>query len=179
MMAFLMLMRTGFLVLMAAALPIAGAAGGTKIGSQAFDKMIAWTIAWLLVKPVGAFVIGCSAMLFLKATPTISNPDNGDALMALTGVILLCAAALVLPSLMRMIVPTSALSAAVAVVPPPVRHSSPRDEGRRDDGPAAVHRPALRWRAARRQRLLPAPLVATPHDYRCGATGPGQLRWRR
>ncbi|MBM4527239.1 hypothetical protein GS462_25410 [Rhodococcus hoagii] len=104
-MAFLMLMRTGFLVLMAAALPIAGAAGGTKIGSQAFDKMIAWTIAWLLVKPVGAFVIGCSAMLFLKATPTISNPDNGDALMALTGVILLCAAALVLPSLMRMIVP--------------------------------------------------------------------------
>ncbi|NKR59204.1 hypothetical protein GS474_10515 [Rhodococcus hoagii] len=42
-----MLMRTGFLVLMAAALPIAGAAGGTKIGSQAFDKMIAWTIAWL------------------------------------------------------------------------------------------------------------------------------------
>ncbi|WP_254699380.1 hypothetical protein [Rhodococcus sp. SGAir0479] len=104
-MAFLMLMRTGFLVLMAAALPIAGAAGGTKVGSQAFDKMIAWTIAWLLVKPVGAFVIGCSAMLFLKATPTITNPENGDAMMALTGVILLCAAALVLPSLMRMIVP--------------------------------------------------------------------------
>lgn len=104
-MAFLMLMRTGFLVLMAAALPIAGAAGGTKVGSQAFDKMIAWTIAWLLVKPVGAFVIGCSAMLFLKATPTITDPENGDAMMALTGVILLCAAALVLPSLMRMIVP--------------------------------------------------------------------------
>lgn len=104
-MAFLMLLRTGFLVLMAAALPIAGAAGGTKIGSQAFDKMIAWTIAWLLVKPVGAFVIGCSAMLFLKATPTITDPDNGDALMALSGVILLCSAALVLPALMRMIVP--------------------------------------------------------------------------
>ncbi|MGW4482097.1 hypothetical protein [Rhodococcus triatomae] len=104
-MAFLMLMRTGFLVLMAAALPIAGAAGGTKVGSQAFDKMIAWTIAWLLVKPVGAFVIGCSAMLFLKATPTITDPEQGDAMMALTGVILLCAAALVLPALMRMIVP--------------------------------------------------------------------------
>lgn len=100
-MAFLMLMRTGFLVLMAAALPIAGAAGGTKVGSQAFDKMISWTIAWLLVKPVGAFVIGCSAMLFIEA----ADPRTGDAMMALTGVILLCAAALVLPALMRMIVP--------------------------------------------------------------------------
>ncbi len=74
-MAFLMLMRTGFLVLMAAALPIAGAAGGTKIGSQAFDKMIAWTIAWLLVKPVGAFVMAarrcCSSRRHRRSrTPT-------------------------------------------------------------------------------------------------------------
>lgn len=105
MMAFLMLLRTGFLVMMTVALPIAGAAGGTKVGSQAFDKMLSWTIAWLLVKPVGAFVIGCAAILFVEATPTISDPENGDGLMALSGVILLCAAALVLPSLMRLIVP--------------------------------------------------------------------------
>ncbi|MDV6296501.1 proline-rich domain-containing protein [Rhodococcus aetherivorans] len=105
MMAFLMLLRTGILVLMAAALPIAGAAGGTKVGSQAFEKMLAWTIAFLLVKPVGAFVIGVSAILFLEATPTITDPENGDGFMALSGVITLCAAALVLPSLMRLIVP--------------------------------------------------------------------------
>ncbi|MFF0284074.1 hypothetical protein ACFYSW_27580 [Rhodococcus aetherivorans] len=104
-MAFLMLLRTGILVLMAAALPIAGAAGGTKVGSQAFEKMLAWTIAFLLVKPVGAFVIGVSAILFLEATPTITDPDNGDGFMALSGVITLCAAALVLPALMRLIVP--------------------------------------------------------------------------
>ncbi|KDE10048.1 hypothetical protein [Rhodococcus aetherivorans] len=104
-MAFLMLLRTGILVLMAAALPIAGAAGGTKVGSQAFEKMLAWTIAFLLVKPVGAFVIGVSAILFLEATPTITDPENGDGFMALSGVITLCAAALVLPSLMRLIVP--------------------------------------------------------------------------
>ncbi|WP_330767003.1 hypothetical protein [Rhodococcus sp. M8-35] len=105
MMAFLMLLRTGILVLMAAALPIAGAAGGTKVGSQAFEKMLAWTIAFLLVKPVGAFVIGVSAILFLEATPTITDPENGDGFMALSGVITLCAAALVLPALMRLIVP--------------------------------------------------------------------------
>ncbi len=42
-MAFLLLMRMGLLVVITAALPIAGAAGGTKIGSQAYEKMIAWT----------------------------------------------------------------------------------------------------------------------------------------
>ncbi|MBX4171898.1 hypothetical protein K3M35_25265 [Rhodococcus sp. DMU2021] len=105
MMAFLMLLRTGILVLMAAALPIAGAAGGTKVGSQAYEKMLAWTITFLLVKPVGAFVIGVSAILFLEATPTITDPENGDGFMALSGVITLCAAALVLPALMRLIVP--------------------------------------------------------------------------
>ncbi|WP_277371993.1 hypothetical protein [Rhodococcus rhodochrous] len=105
MMAFLMLLRTGILVLMAAALPIAGAAGGTKVGSQAYEKMLAWTIAFLLVKPVGAFVIGVSAILFLEATPTITDPENGDGFMALSGVITLSAAALVLPALMRLIVP--------------------------------------------------------------------------
>lgn len=104
-MAFLMLLRSGFLVLMAAALPIAGSAGGTKVGSQAYDKMLAWTFAFLMVKPVGAFVIGVSGMLFLEATPPITDPEEGDGLMALTGVIMLCAAALVLPALMRLIVP--------------------------------------------------------------------------
>ncbi|QQM55689.1 hypothetical protein [Rhodococcus pyridinivorans] len=104
-MAFLMLLRTGILVLMAAALPIAGAAGGTKVGSQAYEKMLAWTIAFLLVKPVGAFVIGVSAILFLESAPTLTDPTGEDGFMALSGVITLCAAALVLPALMRLIVP--------------------------------------------------------------------------
>ncbi|WP_138846319.1 hypothetical protein [Rhodococcus pyridinivorans] len=105
MMAFLMLLRTGILVLMAAALPIAGAAGGTKVGSQAYEKMLAWTIAFLLVKPVGAFVIGVSAILFLESAPTLTDPTGEDGFMALSGMITLCAAALVLPALMRLIVP--------------------------------------------------------------------------
>ncbi|WP_301850168.1 hypothetical protein [Rhodococcus pyridinivorans] len=104
-MAFLMLLRTGILVLMAAALPIAGAAGGTKVGSQAYEKMLAWTIAFLLVKPVGAFVIGVSAILFLESAPTLTDPTGEDGFMALSGVITLSAAALVLPALMRLIVP--------------------------------------------------------------------------
>ncbi|MBM4509762.1 hypothetical protein GS421_13365 [Rhodococcus hoagii] len=66
--------------------------------------MIAWTIAWLLVKPVGAFVIGLGDAV-LKATPTISNPRQRGRADGTDRRDLLCAAALVLPSLMRMIVP--------------------------------------------------------------------------
>ncbi|MFD4184153.1 hypothetical protein ACFWPB_24160, partial [Rhodococcus sp. NPDC058514] len=72
-MAFLLLMRQGLLVLAVAALPIAATAGGTKIGSTAYEKMLAWVLALLLFKPVGAFVIGISAMLFMK-----SAPENED-----------------------------------------------------------------------------------------------------
>jgi hypothetical protein len=91
------------LVVITAALPIAGAAGGTKIGSQAYEKMIAWTLAFLLFKPVGSFVIGVAAMLFMQSAP--SRDENGGAMTALIGALLLCSAALVLPSLMRLIVP--------------------------------------------------------------------------
>ena len=77
---------------------IAGAAGGTKVGSQAYEKMLAWTIAFLLGKPVGAFVIGVSAILFLEATPTITDPENGDGFMALSGVIRTLMVSWVLPA---------------------------------------------------------------------------------
>lgn len=103
MMAFLLLMRMGLLVVVSAALPIAGAAGGTKIGSQAYEKMIAWTLAFLLFKPVGSFVIGIAAMLFMQSAP--SRDSAGGAMTALVGAMLLGSAALVLPSLMRVIVP--------------------------------------------------------------------------
>ncbi|MFK4362308.1 hypothetical protein [Rhodococcus sp. 27YEA6] len=102
-MAFLLLMRMGLLVVICAAIPIAGAAGGTKIGSQAYEKMIAWTLAFLLFKPVGSFVIGVAAMLFMQSAP--SRDENGGAMTALIGALLLCSAALVLPSLMRLVTP--------------------------------------------------------------------------
>ncbi|NKW21573.1 hypothetical protein GS961_03860 [Rhodococcus hoagii] len=79
--------------------------------------------------------------------------------------ILLCAAALVLPSLMRMIVPNvgalggggsgAAAGAALGAL-------AMKGAGMMAGGGAPT---ALRWRAAewrRLQRLLPAPLVATP-----------------
>ncbi|MCW4356156.1 hypothetical protein ONR57_22885 [Hoyosella sp. YIM 151337] len=121
-MLLVMIFRSGVLVLAAAALPIAGAAGGTRVGSQAFDKLIAWIIAFLLIKPVGAFVIGVAALLFMRSAP--SNEDAGGPFTAVVGAILLASVALVLPALMRLIVPAlsalggggSGLAAAAGVV---------------------------------------------------------------
>ena len=106
MMAFLLLMRMGMLVVVSAFLPIVASAGGTRIGASAYDRLIAWTVAMLLFKPVGAFVIGIAAMLFAQSAP--SQEQDGGAMTAVIGALLLACTALVLPSLMKLLMPESA-----------------------------------------------------------------------
>lgn len=117
-MAFLLIMRMGMLVVVSAFLPIVAAAGGTRIGAGAYDRLIAWTLAFLLFKPVGAFVIGISAMLFAQSAP--SQEADGGIMTAVVGALLLACTALVLPSLMKLLLPEAAggaggLAAAAAV----------------------------------------------------------------
>lgn len=106
MMAFLLLMRNGMLVVVSAFLPIVAAAGGTRVGAGAYDKLISWTLAFLLFKPVAAFVIGISAMLFAQSAP--SQDDDGGAMGAVVGAMLLACTAFVLPSLMKLLMPQTA-----------------------------------------------------------------------
>lgn len=103
---FLLLMRMGMLVVVSAFLPIAAAAGGTRIGASAYERLIAWTLAFLLFKPVGAFVIGISAMLFAQSAP--SQDQDGGMMTAVVGALLLACTALVLPSLMKLLMPEAA-----------------------------------------------------------------------
>ncbi|OZC42640.1 hypothetical protein CH289_26965 [Rhodococcus sp. RS1C4] len=103
---FLLLMRMGMLVVVSAFLPIAAAAGGTRIGASAYERLIAWTLAFLLFKPVGAFVIGISAMLFAQSAP--SQDNDGGMMTAVVGALLLACTALVLPSLMKLLMPEAA-----------------------------------------------------------------------
>jgi type IV secretion system protein TrbL len=105
-MVFLLLMRMGMLVVVSAFLPIAAAAGGTRIGASAYERLIAWTLAFLLFKPVGAFVIGISAMLFAQSAP--SQDQDGGMMTAVVGALLLACTALVLPSLMKLLMPEAA-----------------------------------------------------------------------
>ncbi|MFW0873015.1 hypothetical protein [Rhodococcoides corynebacterioides] len=106
MMAFLLLMRNGMLVIVSAFLPIVAAAGGTRVGAGAYDKLISWTLAFLLFKPVAAFVIGISAMVFAQSAP--SQEQDGGAMGAVIGAMLLACSAFVLPSLMKLLMPQTA-----------------------------------------------------------------------
>ncbi len=99
-MAGLLLLRSGLLIVVTAAMPIAAAAGGTKVGSQAFDKMLAWAIAFLLFKPVGSLILGVAAMTFAAA-----GKFEDDGTSSLVGVLLLAGCAFVMPAIMRLIAP--------------------------------------------------------------------------
>ncbi|NUS43459.1 MAG: hypothetical protein HOQ24_07215, partial [Mycobacteriaceae bacterium] len=93
----LLVIRQALLIVVVAAIPIAASAAGTGPGSQAYKKLIAWSIAFVLFKPVGAIV-------YLVAFSAAGAPDaNGQ--QRLLGLILLALAGLVLPALMRMIAP--------------------------------------------------------------------------
>ena len=93
----LLVVRQALLIVVVGAIPIAAAAAGTGPGSQAYKKLIAWSIAFALFKPVGALV-------YLIAFEAAGAPQASGQ-QRLLGLILLALAGLVLPALMRMIAP--------------------------------------------------------------------------
>ena len=93
----MLLMRQAMLIVVVSAIPLAAASSGTGPGSSAYQKMIAWTIAFLLFKPVGALVY----MIAFTAVRTKSN----DPQLILLGIILLGMSVFVLSALMRLIAP--------------------------------------------------------------------------
>ncbi|WP_280362798.1 hypothetical protein [Nocardia wallacei] len=100
----MLVVRQALLVLVVAALPIAAAAGGTGPGSQAYKRMLAWALAFVLWKPVGAL---CYAIAFTAAG---ANDPAGqqDPQLVLLGLVLLLMVAVVLPALMRLVAPAVA-----------------------------------------------------------------------
>ncbi|WP_216898997.1 hypothetical protein [Nocardia alni] len=108
----LAIVRQGMLVVAAGVLPLAAAASGTNIGRNSYNKLIAWIIAFMLFKPVAAIVY---MIAFLTAgntsdlTPAGGLPDADQAQRMLVAIVLLGSVAFVLPTLMRLIVPTVGL----------------------------------------------------------------------
>ncbi|GAA1083336.1 hypothetical protein GCM10009648_22200 [Tsukamurella spumae] len=96
----LLVIRQVMLIVVVAFVPIAATWSGTGPGSQSYDKLKQWTIAFLLFKPIGAlvYVIAFSA----------AGDKSDDFQMKLLGMILLAMVALVLPSLMRLVAPAVA-----------------------------------------------------------------------
>jgi hypothetical protein len=98
----LLMIRSGVIVLFAAALPLAAATSGSAWGKSWFEKLTGWTLAFVLYKPVAATVY---------ATAIWMMQNSGDATSVIAGVALTLVAILALPALIKLLVPaTSALA---------------------------------------------------------------------
>ncbi|PPJ02272.1 hypothetical protein C5E43_26915 [Nocardia cyriacigeorgica] len=94
----MLVVRQALLVLVVAVIPLAAAASGTGPGSQSYKKLLAWTLAFVLWKPVGALV-------YAIAFTVIGNDASRDPHMVLLGLILLVMSVVVLPALIRLVAP--------------------------------------------------------------------------
>ncbi|MGV9678773.1 hypothetical protein ACWDSJ_26115 [Nocardia sp. NPDC003482] len=97
----MLVLRQAMLVLVVAVLPIAAAAAGTGPGSQAWKRLLGWSLAFVLWKPVGA-------LMYAIAFTAAGNTKEQDPQLILLGMILLVSVTLVLPALMRLVAPAVA-----------------------------------------------------------------------
>ncbi|APE37192.1 hypothetical protein BOX37_28325 [Nocardia mangyaensis] len=97
----MLVVRQALLVVVVAVIPMAAAASGTGPGSQAYKRLVAWSLAFVLWKPVGALV-------YAIAFTVTGSGDEPDPQMILLGVILMVMSVIVLPALIRLIAPAVA-----------------------------------------------------------------------
>ncbi|MEV4237077.1 hypothetical protein AB0J47_18085 [Nocardia sp. NPDC049737] len=96
----MLVLRQALLILVVAVIPLAAAASGTGPGSQAYKRLLSWSLAFVLWKPVGALVY---AIAF-----TVAGRDQKDPQLVLLGLILLVMTVVVLPALIRLVAPAVA-----------------------------------------------------------------------
>lgn len=100
-------LRGGILLILAGMGPIAGSFASTKLGWEWCQKIVAWTVAFMLFKPVGALI--WSAALTLSNTPiTDINDANSVTAFALTPLALLLGCVFAMPALMKLVMPATA-----------------------------------------------------------------------
>ncbi|MGW5440546.1 hypothetical protein [Nocardia asteroides] len=97
----MLVIRQALLILVVAVIPIAAAASGTTAGGQAYKKLLSWSLAFVLWKPVGALVY---AIAFTVA----GRAEQDDTQTFLLGLILLLMTVVVLPALIRLVAPAVA-----------------------------------------------------------------------
>ncbi|SCX60426.1 hypothetical protein SAMN03159343_4094 [Klenkia marina] len=95
----LLIVRNGFLVVLAGILPLSAAATNTAAGRQWFGKACSWLLAFILYKPAAAIVYATAFQLIGE------NASDDRLTTALTGLVLMILALLTLPALMRFLTP--------------------------------------------------------------------------
>lgn len=102
---FLMVARTGILVVIAGVMPVAAAASMTRRGEEMLTRLIGWTLAFILYKPAAAIIY---AVAFNLTGTNVWTDDGTGMVSIITGITLMVLALLTLPALMRLIVPAVA-----------------------------------------------------------------------
>ncbi|MFD3510091.1 hypothetical protein [Nocardia sp. NPDC058666] len=97
----MLVIRQALLVVVVAVIPMAAAASGTGPGSQAYKRLLAWSLAFVLWKPVGA-------LAYAIAFTVAGTKDQTDPQMMLLGLILMLMCVVALPALIRLISPAVA-----------------------------------------------------------------------
>src|SRR5699024_1363517 len=100
-----LVIREGLLVVVVGLLPLAAASYSLSTGKQAFRSMIGFVVAALLFKPV-------ATLLYLAAFWLSSGTEAPSVMEAVSSMLLLASAGLVLPALMRVVAPAVATSVA-------------------------------------------------------------------
>ncbi|WP_159428757.1 hypothetical protein [Varibaculum massiliense] len=104
---FQLALRGGILLILAGMGPIAASFASTKLGWEWCQKIVAWTVAFMLFKPVGALI--WSAALMLCNTPLKDvNDVNSVTAFALTPLALLLGCVFAMPALMKLVMPATA-----------------------------------------------------------------------
>jgi hypothetical protein len=112
----MMVVRNGMLVVLIAVLPLAAAATNTETGRTWFKRCVSWLVAFLLYKPIAAFVYAAALRLMAESALAATSAENtGQFATALkngiTAAVMMTLAILALPALMKFLTPLVAATA--------------------------------------------------------------------
>ena len=100
----MLIIRSALALLLVGTLPLAFSATNTNFGRQWSQKQISWLIAFILYKPVASLIYAAAFKIFGSFGKT--DGDIGQKMVYfISGLILMIAALLALPAMMRLIVP--------------------------------------------------------------------------
>ena len=104
---FMVMFNWGVLPVVAGLLPVLAAAAMSERGRSGFNRVLAWTAAILLFKPVAAVIYGVGIASGRMITGGVE--DSGQiVLQSIYGTVLLCAAGIALPAIARIVAPAIA-----------------------------------------------------------------------
>jgi type IV secretion system protein TrbL len=94
----LLVVRGGFLIVLAGVLPLSASFTNTETGRAWFQKALSWTVAFILYKPA-------AAIIYATAFQLIGTTGDDQVTSALTGVTLMIMSLVALPALLKFVAP--------------------------------------------------------------------------